>query len=166
MAYKPSARSHHQETDQELNLIPMMNLICMLIPFLLLTAAFVKVAVVDVSSPRFVDGPAPGQAREYEPPHFTLTITDQGYQIFVNGEKLTSREVGPTLPRLNGGQYNHDGLRFLAQEIKNRDRTKTSVILSAEPDVPYEELIEVMDAVREDADGEPLFPEVVVANQI
>ena len=37
-----SERRHVEEPDNDLNLIPMMNLICLLIPFLLLSAEFIK----------------------------------------------------------------------------------------------------------------------------
>jgi len=165
MTRKPSSRSHafsEGAPERGLNLIPMMNLICLLIPFLLLSAAFIKVAVVEVNQP--TTGPSPSSGDESTEPRFTLTITDQGYMIFVNSKKLEGRFAGPTLPLLPSGEYDDNGLRFMAQEIKNQDPTKSQIMLSAEPDVPYEALIDVMDAVRENLDHEPLFPEVVMAN--
>jgi len=58
MARKPSERRHLEEPDNDLNLIPMMNLICLLIPFLLLSAEFIKIAVINVSSPQLGGGPS------------------------------------------------------------------------------------------------------------
>jgi len=165
MTRKPSQRSHAygESPKPELNLIPMMNLICLLIPFLLLSAAFIKVAVIQVNQPSITPGPASVPSDD---PRFTLTITDQGYQIFVDGTKLEGRFAGPTLPLLPTGQYDDNGLRFMAREIKRQDPTKSTVMLSAEPDVAYEQLIDAMDAVRETPDSEPLFPDVVMANSI
>ena len=169
MNRKPSSRSHafsEESPHSELNLIPMMNLICLLIPFLLLSAAFIKVAVVEVNQPTIGPSPNPSNGETAKEPRFTLSITDQGYMIFVDGKKLEGRFAGPTLPLLPTGEYDNNGLRFMAREIKSQDPTKAQVMLSAEPDVEYQELIKVMDAVREDEDRKPLFPEVVMANQL
>ena len=59
MAARPSNRGHREEEAlEELNLIPIMNLIVILIPALLLTAAFVQFAVINVSAPQIGSGVA------------------------------------------------------------------------------------------------------------
>ena len=49
MARKPSKRRHFSEPDQELNLIPMMNLISLLIPCLLISMVFIEIATINVA---------------------------------------------------------------------------------------------------------------------
>ena len=46
MAKKPSERRNYSETEMELNLTPMMNLIAILIPVLLVSTVFVEIAVI------------------------------------------------------------------------------------------------------------------------
>lgn len=103
---KPSERRNYKDEDMELNLVPMMNLISILIPALLISVAFVEIAVINVSAPAI--GPAPDDADEPEddkpPLNLTVTITDKGYTIAASGAVLgpdgqpAGENAGPTIP--------------------------------------------------------------------
>jgi biopolymer transport protein ExbD len=158
-------------TATEVNLIPCMNLICLLIPFLLLTAAFIQYAVINVASPRF------GQVTSDQPPpdeiqlNLTIAITDQGFRIAASGGVLPGIDqgadgatAGPTIP-MKDGKYNYEALNRKLQEIKKVYPEETQVIISAEPQIKYEILIKVMDASRT-YEGKPLFPDVILSSGI
>lgn len=49
MAKAASARSHRSKKAEELDLLPVMNLFCCIIPFLLLSASFLQVTVIEMS---------------------------------------------------------------------------------------------------------------------
>ena len=94
----------------EVSLIPIMNLVCLLIPFLLYTAAFVQYAVIDVQSPRFQNRAqvTPPEEQQQEALNLMLIITDQGFRLAASGGVLpegcaASTEAGaaqdaPTVP--------------------------------------------------------------------
>lgn len=94
----------------DISLIPIMNLVCLLIPFLLYTAAFIQYAVIDVASPRFQNRAAVTTPEEQnqEALNLMLIITDQGFRLAASGGVLpegcaSSTEAGaasdaPTVP--------------------------------------------------------------------
>lgn len=103
---KPSERRNYKDEDMELNLVPMMNLISILIPALLISVAFVEIAVINVSAPSI--GPSdedPPEPEDDEPPlNLTVTITDKGYTLAASGAVLgpdgqdAGDDAGPTIP--------------------------------------------------------------------
>lgn len=171
MARKPSERRHGEDGDTDLNLVPIMNLVLMLIPAILITAAFVEITVINVSAPQIGGGAPPEQLDKPEKPPLNLTIvlTDQGFTIAGSGGVLNSpdedpdAQKGPTLPKNGKGEYDWESLTKKLVEIKDAFPEETRVIINAEPDIKYEFLIGTMDAARETADHRELFPDVVLS---
>lgn len=75
-------RKRAKEQDAgEVSLIPIMNLVCLLIPFLLYTASFVVFSTVNVRSPQFVR-PTVGPPEPIdENLNLMLVITDEGFRL-------------------------------------------------------------------------------------
>ena len=67
-----------------LNLLPFMNLMTLLIPFLLLSASFITIAVIDSSLPA-IGAPQPKDKvdeEEKEPPlNLQIGITEEGFTV-------------------------------------------------------------------------------------
>lgn len=160
------------EEPEDPLLIPVLNLVCLLIPFLLLTATFVSYAIINVNAPRF------NQAAQQQPPqdriplNLTVLVTDQGFTISARGKKVGSEEegvdasasAGPTIPkkRVEGKlDYDYEALAKKIREIKDENEEESQINIGAEKDIKYEVLVKVMDATREDEKGE-LFPNVVL----
>ena len=100
MAKKPSERRNYQETEMELNLTPMMNLIAILIPVLLVSTAFVEIAVINVSAPAIgsaPENPEPDRPPDKPPLNLTITVTDKGYTVAVLTIEEGSWLAGRTL---------------------------------------------------------------------
>ena len=70
--------------------------------------------------------------------------------------------VGPTIPADEAGRYDTDALTECLREVKSLHPDEDTIILSADPTVPYEDVVAAMDASRSDDDG-PLFTEVLLA---
>ena len=165
MAARPSNRGHGVEDLEDLNLIPIMNLIVILIPALLLTAAFVQLAVINVSAPQIGSGVAQTKPpdTQHKPLNLTIAVTDQGFTIAGTGGVLgdKSKDAGPTIPKL-GEKYDYAGLTKKLSEIKQAFPDDNKVIISADPKIRYDVIVKVMDASRE-TDGRQLFPVVVLS---
>jgi biopolymer transport protein ExbD len=77
-----------KKADEELDLMPIMNLFSILIPFLLSMAVFQKMAIVEVNMPSQSEMP-PDMATPPEPDdnalNLTLTITKDGLAIWARG---------------------------------------------------------------------------------
>ncbi len=156
-------------TTGEPDMIPVMNLVCLLIPFMLLTATFVQYAALTVTAPRL--NPA-GQPDGSEPPRLGLTVlvTDRGFTLSAHGKVLgqSALEVdaqetyGPSIP-VRGSEASADldfeKLTRMLRDIKDDNEGETSIMIGAERNVDFGTIVKVMDASREDQKGE-LFPQV------
>jgi biopolymer transport protein ExbD len=152
-------RKHPMHAAGEPDLIPVMNLVCLLIPFLLLTATFVQYAVIHVTSPRFV--PGPGQVETDPGLDLTVLVTDEGFTLSTRGRTLGT---GPTVPVVHGpGRAGHDYASLTARlrQIKDDNEGESRINIGAERNIDYDIVVKVMDATREDGSGE-LFPDVVL----
>jgi len=131
-------KTRHKETT-ELNITAFMNLMVILVPFLLITAVFSRLAVLELNLPG-----NDSVAVENDEPTFQLEITVREGAIEV-GERsagLLSRientDAGYDLAELNG----------YLREVKQRFPDKADATLLLEQEIPYQVVVEVMDAVR------------------
>ncbi len=62
--------------------------------------------------------------------------------------------------------YDYRRLTSEMVKIKNGFPKETKVIIYAQPDVPYEILVKVMDATRQDSEGRALFYDVILSPEI
>ncbi|MDZ7266416.1 MAG: biopolymer transporter ExbD [candidate division KSB1 bacterium] len=131
----------------DLDIMPVMNLFLILVPFLLVTASFVELAVLDISLPEMRSGnrqaQAPQQAQEHKPAVLNLLA------IRENGIELKS----PTftfglIPRRQEG-YDYDLLKSYLTQVKQKFPEAVDVVIAPEDNIRYQVVIDVMDRCRE-----------------
>ena len=158
----------HESAD--LDLLPVMNLVTILIPLLLMGVTAVNLSVIDATLPAIID---PDRIPEEPGLQLTVAITDQGLGLKSAAGGLEANQdlqlPCAAQPCVVDG-YDYGGLTDALARIKDDHPDESSLILLPEERVPYEVLVRVMDAAREDLDqhtaqGEPrsLFPQVVMA---
>lgn len=167
-ARKPSERRHGGDETTELNLTPIMNIICILIPFLLLTASFFKITILPVAAPKYKSmGVSTEEDDKNEKPlNLTVAITKNGYRILTEQQvedsgktiPLTSCSVdkdggNPVLStdsnaRVDTRCYNLPKLYEHLYELKTKYEKTKIVHLSAEPDTKFKYVAATMDATR------------------
>ncbi|NCF51666.1 biopolymer transporter ExbD [Gammaproteobacteria bacterium] len=131
-------RRHNVETA-ELNITAFMNLMVILVPFLLITAVFSRLAILELNLPGSSTEPA-------DPQDLTFQL-----EVIVRTDKI---EVGDRNQGLLGVYPNgEDGYDFKAlseklTEIKEGYPTKTDASILLESDIAYDTLVQVMDRVR------------------
>ncbi len=165
---------------EDLDLVPIMNLVTILIPFLLMASSFVSLAVINSTLPAIGD-PEPVEEDTDEPPlSLKVGITSEGFVVQGNDELLKpeGEAKGKVIDCTQTGcptpdAYNVAELRELLIKVKDVNEDEENVILVPESTVPYEVLIMTMDATREDPEttgsgGLPrqLFPGVVIAGGV
>jgi biopolymer transport protein TolR len=95
--HRPSDRKRATpEGDIELNLLPFMNLMTLLIPFLLASVQFVTLAVIDSSLPA-IGQPKPSDEKkkdEKPPLNLTVGITDEGFTVAGSAAVLGCKNGG------------------------------------------------------------------------
>ncbi|HHJ81168.1 MAG TPA: biopolymer transporter ExbD [Candidatus Tenderia electrophaga] len=132
-------RPHRQAAD--LDITAFMNLMVILVPFLLITAVFNQVSVLEMNLPE--QKAADKQTKE-KPPEFQLQI------ILRKDVMQVSDKPGRILKTfaMKGDSYDVEGLSDLLRSIKARMPDETAATLLLEPDVAYDHLIQIMDTTR------------------
>jgi biopolymer transport protein TolR len=149
-----------EEENYELNLVPYLDIVTNIIIFLIASVAYnVEFANVNVTLPTLSSGG--GAAAEEQKPPLNLTVTAgaTGFMIGASGGILAP------IPKLPDGKYDYKALTQRLMEIKAVPDTadETKATFNADAQIPYEIVIETLDAMREDTNGKLLFPDVVFA---
>ena len=163
MSKRRSRRRRHKEA-QELNITAFMNLMVVLTPFLLITAVFSRLTILELNLPA-----SQSQVVANEKPEFQLEIT-----VRESGIEVGDRNAG-TLNRIekSGNDYKLDELSAYLARIKQQFPDKSDATLLLEPEVSYQVLVSVMDRVRVAESRDPtdnrlvksdLFPEVSIGD--
>ena len=134
-------RRHHYKRRtkpaHELDITTFLNLMVVLVPFLLITAVFSRLTIVELTVP----SSAGGAAATEEGMHVEVIVRTGGIEL-TNG-----RSVIASIPN-KGDDFDLETLSEFMQDLKQEypDQTAASVLMEAQ--IPYEYLIQVMDVVR------------------
>ena len=131
-----------KKQDEEVNIIPVMNIFLILIPFLLLTAAFIKLAVLEISLPSLGKGAKMQQEEQKKLVLVILAIKETGFQLKSPGFKFD-----PVTKE--GANYNYTLLARQLKEIKSKHNEAEDIIISPESKIKYDIIIRTMDHCRE-----------------
>src|SRR5262245_51330442 len=123
---------------EELNLLPLMSLFVALVPALLYSAVFVPVSALGL------DFPGTGGAASESPLALAVRVTDSSYGI----EGVPDSTYAP-IDRATDPAAAKAGLRAQLDGIHARYPTSGGAILVVSPQVPYRDVVQVMDEVRE-----------------
>ena len=138
--------------DSDVNIIPVMNIFLLLIPFLLLTAAFVKIAILEISLPSLNKSSRSINSEQQKKLTLViLVIKDSGFQLKVPGFKFD-----PVQKKQK--EYDFTKLATQLKEVKVKHASAEDIIISPEGQIKYDIIIKAMDSCREKG-----FPNVSLA---
>jgi biopolymer transport protein ExbD len=122
-----------------LEITAFINLIVVLVPFLLSVAVFTRLAVVDLSLPAQTSG-----AQVLKPDNLQLEVVMRANALEV-GDR-----IGGLIKRIDSTANGYDlaALSAVMLQLKARFPDKTEASVLAEPNTSYDQLVQVMDAVR------------------
>ncbi len=128
-----------REETPELDVTTFMNLMVVLIPFLLISAVFSRVAIMELSVPTSAGGAA------LNAPNFAIEVIVRkaGLEI-ANGSSVQAE-----IPKKNN-RYDMQMLHEMLMRLKAVYPEKEDATVLMEPDIEYDYLIQIMDAVRGD----------------
>lgn len=139
MNLKRAIGRQRTKDEDDLNITPVMNIFLILVPFLLLTAVFVKISILEFSLP----GSQAAAKHQGSPPVLAiLAIRDSGFELKVQGKSL------PFIARQNR-DFDFAALVTQLKQIKERFAETEDIILAPEAAIKYDTLIKVMDRCRE-----------------
>jgi biopolymer transport protein ExbD len=122
-----------------LEITAFINLIVVLVPFLLSVAVFTRLAVIDMSLPAQNSG-----AEQLKPDNLQLEVVMRANAIEV-GDR-----IGGLIKRIDSKATGHDlaTLSAVMLQLKARFPDKKEASVLAEPNTSYDQLVQVLDAVR------------------
>jgi biopolymer transport protein ExbD len=137
----------------ELMLVPMIDIFTVLVTFLLMTAVFSRITIMELDLPA-ADGAASQPTFRLE-----VIVRQQGLEL-TNGREAIAR-----IPNVDG-EYDLGSLSRLALSLKRDYPNVSQASVLLEPAIEYDHLIQVMDAIRSAelpaaGDGGTSDPEVV-----
>ena len=156
-------RRHNTETA-ELNITAFMNLMVILVPFLLITAVFSRLAILELNLPGSSSEPVAPEEQVFQ------------LEVIVRQDKIEVGDRNQGLlgiyPNTDDG-YDYEALAVKLSELKERYPEKTDASILLEQDIAYDTLVQVMDTVRvaqevsEDSDvveRSDLFPDISIGD--
>jgi biopolymer transport protein ExbD len=157
-----AARRHRRKDAAELNITAFMNLMVVLVPFLLITAVFSRLTILELNLPSSAEAtPETAQLLNLE-----IIVRKDELQVADRGSGLLR-----AIPRTAEGQDLEALKSFLRDEVKARFPEASAVTILLEPDIPYDTVVQVMDAVRVDTSEvggrlvqTELFPDISIGD--
>ena len=130
-------RRSRKAPDPDLDMTTFLNLMVVLVPFLLITAVFSRITIIELSLPT-----TEGGAASVEPVYRVEVVVREDRL-----ELLDTDGAVATLPMVEG-EYDFAALRdhVIGLKESHPDSNDASVLL--EPSIEYDHLIQVMDVLR------------------
>ena len=126
----------------ELNLVPFIDLMSVCIIFLLITAVWTQVSMIQLGSSLYAKKTS---AVPLKSPHplseivFRVGILETGFEVIIGQERVT-------IPMKNN-KYNENALLKQVKKIKELYPEKINVVVSSRDRVKYEHLVSAMDVL-------------------
>ena len=156
---------------EEINLLPVMNLFVVLIPFLLAAAAFFHVSVIPASTPQHTPQ-ASSQASELDQVTLNIVIEPERFVVTASNSAIAFEDLealGFELPSREGS-YDTTTLQAKLRELKQRFPASNTAVVVPHDGLDYQTLVDILDHVRERRTGpessEPLFPFTVFSQLV
>ena len=137
---KALGRESRYEEDN-LNITPVMNIFLILVPFLLLTAVFVRISILEFSLPTSTQA-GEAQKPQNNPVVTILAISEKGFELKTKGMKI------PFIVKKEDN-FDFQTLVEKLQKIKETHVQTEDIILAPHALIKYDTIIKVMDRCRE-----------------
>ena len=151
-----SKRVHRRKHPAaELNITAFMNLMVVLVPFLLMTAVFSHITILDLNLPP----PGAQDSKQPKKPPYELRITIRENMLVLSDNRLGLIKRIPS----KGKEHNYALLKETLKQVKARLPDHTNITILAEQKTRYDDLIRTMDSSRSfrtQVDGEWVFAEL------
>jgi len=142
-----------RSANVDLNLVPIIDLMSVCIIFLLITAVWTQVSMIQLGSSLYSkkteDNPDKTPPPKSEVP-FRLDVLKEGYRVIIGRNEMR-------LPKV-GGKYDQDKLTKEVKKIKELYPEKNDVVVTVLDELPYDALVGGMDSLLLGG-----FPEISVA---
>ena len=160
---------HKSEEDTELNMVPIMNMFMVLIPFLLMSASFYQINAINTSLPVHTDTQG-NDLLSNEMEKITVVLELKENEIRISGLSETPNdlflsELEMVISRQPENESSMDKLVDSLKSLKSRYPASDTLILIPDEEILYDEIIQTMDCAR-NCETERLFPNIVLSGSL
>ncbi|MES3036556.1 MAG: biopolymer transporter ExbD [Bdellovibrionota bacterium] len=141
MAHISTGGGGRRSVNEELNLVPFIDLMSVLITFLLITAVWTQINMIQMGSSFY--GKRSDDTPQTPPPNADYVLK---VEVKTTGYVLTAGKQVIALPKI-ADAYDDGGLGAQLQRIKQIYPEKTDSTLAVADDIPYEAMIKAMDTI-------------------
>ena len=157
------------EEDTELNMVPVMNMFMVLIPFLLMSASFYQIKAINTSVPVHADTHADNFSNS-EKEKITVVLELKEKEIRISGLSETPNdlflsELKMVISRQPDKEATTAELVSFLKALKSRYPASDTLILIPDEEVLYMEIVQTMDSAR-NYETERLFPNIVLSGSL
>ena len=134
--------SSGRKANVELNLVPFIDLMSVCIIFLLITAVWTQVSMIQLGSSIYSKKTS---EEPMKPPPFSevilrVDVQDKGFRV------VLGKDTYP-IPKKADGSYNQEALIETLGKAKEKYPEKTDGVVSVADDISYQHLVSAMDAL-------------------
>ena len=134
--------SSGRKSNVELNLVPFIDLMSVCIIFLLITAVWTQVSMIQLGSSIYSKK---SSDEPLKPPPFSevilrVDVKGKGFSV------LLGKDTYP-IPKTADGRYNQEALIEVLRKAKERYPEKTDGVVSVADKISYQHLVSAMDAL-------------------
>ncbi|MBN2297792.1 MAG: biopolymer transporter ExbD [Deltaproteobacteria bacterium] len=166
---KNSLRSRKKVSEEiDLDMVPIMNMFLVLIPFLLMSASFFHLRAINTSVPVL----AQGSSLQEEKSDIKLTVIveleEKGIHLSAISDEVDSSVIDSFEEQVavtDSDEYPMDALSTSLRRIKAQYPASDTLIIIPESNVIYDTIIRTMDVARSSDESE-LFPNVVLSGKV
>ncbi len=157
---------------EDINLVPIMSILVILIPMLIFAFTFFEVTVQSVAAPKMgARSSKPKQEQERKPLNLTVVIRDDSFLLKYQDEDqddpettIQRREFGPDSSRTEPyWDYDYAELYNRLADIKTRFPDEQQINIGAEMHIPWQTIARTIDAARLELEGGPFEGEESMA---
>jgi len=138
----------------ELNLVPFIDLMSVCIIFLLITAVWIQISMIQLGTSVYakkIDEDDPVAQTPHAEVPFRVDVLLDGYKMIVGSQVIL-------IPTSKRGQYDHKELTKQLEDVKKVYPDKVDVVVTSEDRLLYKHLIMAMDLLLSAG-----FPQVTIA---
>jgi biopolymer transport protein ExbD len=139
----PEGGSGKKSVDFQLNMVPFIDLLSVLISFLLMTSVWTQVAKIDVKqSPNQISDEPQQEKPDEQKLNLTVLIKSTGYSVMAKSAVVKDIEK-------KGDAYDSTVLSEVLKQQRDLNPSNEELIVTCEDKIPYQEMITVMDIALE-----------------
>lgn len=161
-------RRRDNPDPDDLNMVPIMNMFLVLIPFLLMSASFFHIKAVNTSVPVLSNSSSAAADRPEDKLTVIVELTPDGIRLEAMSETVSANDLENfemMLVKEEADRYPLDKLSAYLLDLKNRYPASDTILLIPDETVEYSAIIHTMDIARTSS-KQTLFPNVVLSGSL